>query len=247
MKVVMVAGFLALLAAQRHRVVGAIRELKLLPGSMDRVAAASARVRPLLTVELAAMKLRLGDPVFLRVLKEEQFLEVWMKPRGEPDFVHYKTYVLCRPGGVPGPRNGDQDQQLPEGFYAAARDSLRPYHRHYLAFDIGYPNEVDRHLNRPPQPVLVQGDCVGAGSLALNNPNIEELYTLVSAALDGGQKRLQVHLFPFRLTDEKMNQLQTSKSPWLEFWANLKEGYDYFEIVRRPPRISFKAGRYAFE
>lgn len=246
-KAVPVILLLGLLVALRHPVVEAIRGLSFLPGAVDRVENAAARVRPLLEVELAAMGLKLGDPLFLRVLKEEQVLEVWMGPAGERDYVHYKTYVLCRPGGEPGPRSDDRDLQLPEGFYGVRQHGLRPYHRHYLAFEIDYPNELDRYFRRPGRNVLVQGDCVGMGSLALSNPVMEELYTLAAAALQAGQDSMPVHLFPFQLTDARMNEVLASDSPLLEFWGNLKEGYDFFEIVRRPPRVTIKAGRYGFE
>ena len=33
----------------------------------------------------------------------------------------------------------------------------------------------------------------------------------------------------------------------VEFWANLKEGYDFFEIVGKPPTTKLAEGRYAFE
>ena len=48
------------------------------------------------------------------------------------------------------------------------------------------------------------------------------------------------------MTDSRMNQIQEEGSDWLEFWANLKEGYDYFEIVRKPPNTTLKDGKYVF-
>lgn len=246
-KFVVAVALLAVLFVQRHRLVEWVRQLSILPGGVDRAAAAAARVKPLLEAELESMGLKLGDPVFLRVIKEEQVIEVWMQAERGLDYVHYKTYLLCRPAGPAGPRVSGRDLQLPEGFYGVTLHSLRPWHRHYLAFEMGYPNAADRQQHRPGRAVLVQGDCVGAGSLALNNPNMEELYTLVAAALAAGQGSVFVHLFPFRLTDSRMNQELANQSPWIDFWGNLKEGYDYFEIVRQPPSPSVKAGRYGFE
>lgn len=246
-KFVVAVALLAVFFVQRHRLVEWARGLSILPGGVDRAEAAAARVTPLLKAELESMDLKLGDPVFLRVFKDEQVLEVWMQPGRGKDFVHYKTYLLCQPAGPAGPRVNGRDLQLPEGFYGVTLHSLRPWHRHYLAFEIGYPNAADRHQRRPNRTVLVQGDCVGSGSLALSNPNIEELYTLVAAALEAGQESICVNLFPFRLTDSRMNQELASQALWLEFWGNLKEGYDYFEIVRRPPSPSVKAGRYGFQ
>lgn len=241
------AALLAVLVAQRHRLVGAIREFSILPGGLDRAAAAAARVRPLLEAELAALGLKVGDAVFLRVLKEESILEVWMQAAGSKDFVHYKTYPLCQPPGELGPPSELSDPRLPEGFYGVTLPSLRPQHRQYLGFAIDYPNALDVYYRRPARAVLVQGDCVGGGALALKNPDMEEVYTLVAAALRAGHSPLLVHLFPFQLTDDRMNEVEASRSPWLHFWASLKEGYDYFEISRRPPEPTAKDGRYCFE
>jgi murein L,D-transpeptidase YafK len=54
-----------------------------------------------------------------------------------------------------------------------------------------------------------------------------------------------VHLFPFRLTDERMNR--TAGSEWEAFWKNLKEGYDAFEKTRIPPEVCVRGGLYHFD
>jgi len=247
LKLGVVLVLVAALLSQRHRVVGAIRAFSLLPGSGDRAEMAALRVAPLLEAELSVMDLKLGDPVFLRIFKEEQALEVWMKPAQDDEFQHYKTYRLCRPAGSPGPRVARGDQQAPEGFYYATLRSLRPRHRYHLGFDIGFPNAYDRHHGRSGERVFVQGACVGQGSLALANPSMEEVYTLAAAALESGQEFFRIHCFPFRMSDRRMNRVLEKPPEWLDFWANLKEGYDYFEILRRPPNTTLVQGEYFFE
>ena len=42
--------------------------------------------------------------------------------------------------------------------------------------------------------------------------------------------------YPFRMT--AANMAAHKKDKWYDFWKNLKEGYDYFEITHLPPRIA---------
>ena len=36
-------------------------------------------------------------------------------------------------------------------------------------------------------------------------------------------------------------------SEWLDFWKNLREGYDFFERERVPPEVTVEGGRYRFK
>jgi murein L,D-transpeptidase YafK len=72
---------------------------------------------------------------------------------------------------------------------------------------------------------------------------IEEIYHLVEAALRAGQQEVQVHAFPFRLSQAQL--AARAHHPCAGEWAGLKEGYDLFEATRVPPRIAVCGGRYA--
>ena len=78
----------------------------------------------------------------------------------------------------------------------------------------------------------------------MTNPVMEEIHRLATAAIDGGESHVPIHVFPFRMTDENMKT--QGKPAWNSFWANLKEGYDVFEKTKRPPRVSACDGRYTF-
>ena len=91
---------------------------------------------------------------------------------------------------------------------------------------------------------MVHGRCVSIGCYAMTNPRIEEIYTLADAALRNGQRFFRVHVFPFHMTADNLRSRRTSKS--VEFWANLKEGYDWFERMRRPPNVEVAKDRYVF-
>ena len=52
----------------------------------------------------------------------------------------------------------------------------------------------------------------------------------------GRQDRIQVHVFPFRMTLK--NLAAHAGSQWDSFWVGLKGAYDQFEQTRVPPRVS---------
>jgi murein L,D-transpeptidase YafK len=114
--------------------------------------------------------------------------------------------------------------------------------RFHLAFNIGYPNELDRANHRTGSAIMVHGDRKSIGCLAMTDEKIEEIYTLCAAAHAAGQSFFCVHLFPFRMTAERMEM--AAKSFNFAFWQDLKEGHDLFEKERIPPRILVVDGRY---
>lgn len=210
-----------------------------------RADAAAERVHPALERDLAVTGLRFGDPVFLRAFKEEKELEVFVLKTDSGNYEKFRTYRVAAGSGQLGPKLAEGDKQVPEGFYEVPPSAMNPSSRYHLAFNIGYPNPYDRALGRTGSAIMIHGDRVSIGCLAMTDEKIEEIYTLCAAAHRNGQKAFPVHLFPFRMTPERMSR--ASGSPHEAFWKNLKEGYDFFEKRKRPPRIRIHDGRYGFE
>ncbi|GAA5484805.1 murein L,D-transpeptidase family protein [Haloferula sargassicola] len=215
-----------------------------LPGP-ERARAAADRVRPGLTRDLEAQGLQFRDPVFIRAFKEERELELWVRDRESQKFVLFRTYPIAAASGKPGPKLAEGDRQVPEGFYFVSTSRLNPASKYHLAFNLGFPNEYDRMNGRTGSSIMIHGDQVSIGCLAMTDEKIEEIYTLVAAALERGQPFVRVHLFPFRMTDERMETENASE--WAGFWRNLKQGYDLFEQTRVPPQVHVVNGRYTFE
>jgi murein L,D-transpeptidase YafK len=180
-------------------------------------------------------------PIFVRIFKEESELEVW-KQRDDGRFYHFKTYPICNWSGELGPKVEQGDKQAPEGFYTISQSQLNPNSKYYLAFNIGYPNAYDRSWNRTGDALMVHGKCKSAGCYAMTDALAEEIYGLARDALRGGQESFQVHAFPFRMTQEKLDRFKKHK--WYAFWSTLKQGYDYFEVNRVPPPIQVCERRY---
>jgi murein L,D-transpeptidase YafK len=56
---------------------------------------------------------------------------------------------------------------------------------------------------------------------------------------------VRVHAFPFDMTQEALDSRKDS--PHAAFWANLKQGWDAFERMQKPPDTQVENGVYIFE
>ncbi|KUO58335.1 MAG: hypothetical protein APF80_15135 [Alphaproteobacteria bacterium BRH_c36] len=182
-----------------------------------------------------------GAPMFVRIFKEESELEVW-KARDDGRFYHYKTYPICNWSGDLGPKIQQGDKQAPEGFYTIAKHQLNPNSSFHIAFNLGYPNDYDKSLNRTGDFLMVHGKCRSAGCYAMTDALIEEIYGLARESFRNGQENFQVHAFPFRMTEANLERHK--KNQWYGFWKTLKEGYDHFEAHRIPPNVVVCQRRY---
>ncbi|WAC20207.1 murein L,D-transpeptidase [Luteolibacter sp. SL250] len=213
--------------------------------SHPRAAAAAARVRPTLERDLWEKDMRLGEQVFLRAFKEERVLEIFVKRRAAEKFELYRSYHVAGTSGSLGPKLAEGDGQVPEGFYYTGLNSLNPDSMYHLSFNIGYPNAYDRFHQRTGSHIMIHGNNISIGCLAMTDEKIEEIYTIVDAALRNGQPFVRVHVFPFRMTEERM--ARATENPNKPFWDNLREGHDLFEKSSIPPEADVEQGRYAFK
>jgi murein L,D-transpeptidase YafK len=195
---------------------------------------------PELGQRLAARGLTEGSAVLLRVFKAESELELWVE-KGDR-FELFATYPICFWSGTLGPKLREGDRQAPEGVYSVVRGQLHPAGKRPRSFDIGFPNALDAAVGRTGSNIWIHGGCGSAGCYAMTDAVMGEIYTLVERALAQGQERVQVEVFPFRMTAE--NMAMHRDSPWLTFWANLREVYDAFESAGIPPIIAMCGGRY---
>ena len=194
--------------------------------------------------ELKQHNVVVGDPVFIRIFKEEHILELWMKSENTGRYTLVKTYPICKWSGALGPKFYEGDRQAPEGFYATDLQQLNPNSQYHLSFNIGFPNAYDISKGRTGSFIMVHGDCVSEGCYAMTDRKIEEIYVLVERALIAGQREVPVHVFPFKMTNERMRY--EFASPHFEFWQNLQQGYNYFERNGIPPMWIVKDGAYDF-
>lgn len=193
-----------------------------------------------LVKRLADLNANMGDPVYIRIFKEDSLLEVWI--RSGTEYALLKNYFICAYSGALGPKEKEGDKQAPEGFYEVKKEYLNPNSKFHLSFNLGYPNLYDKAHKRTGSFLMVHGNCVSIGCYAMTDKKIEEIYALVESALKHGERFVPVHIYPFKMTKE--NMAEHSQSKWYDFWMNLKEGYDYFEAEKVPPTIKVENAVY---
>ena len=222
----------------------AMNKIKELPGK-ERAAKAAENVRPGLERDLAAVGLKFGDPVFIRAFKEEKQLDFYVRSRASQKFELFRTYLIAGASGILGPKLAEGDFQVPEGFYSVPPRAMNPDSQFHLALNIGYPNEFDLAYQRTGSFIMIHGNCVSIGCLAMTDEKIDEIYTLCDAAHNAGQHSVSVHIFPFRMTEARVRA--SAGDPNEGFWKNLREGYDWFNNNHLPPEVSVEGGKYVFK
>lgn len=172
----------------------------------------------------------LGRPVFIRIVKEKQQLELWVQ--GAKGWQIKHNYPILAMSGQLGPKTKEGDKQAPEGFYKVTKKLLNPKSRFHLAFNIGYPNAYDQSLNRTGSFIMVHGSKYSIGCFAMGDPAIEEIYTMVATALDKGQAFIPVQIYPFEMDAHRM--MTESKNAHYPFWQYLQKGWNYTQKHQKP-------------
>jgi len=204
---------------------------------------------PAIQTTLESSELALGNPVFIRIVKtkdgslKDGYLELFLKGK-DGAFQLYKSWPICTYSGELGPKLKQGDRQSPEGFYFVKPGQMNPHSSYHLSFNLGYPNAFDRSHGRTGDFLMVHGNCVSIGCYAMTDPVIEEIYTLMEKAFEKGQPFVRVHVFPFPMTDENLAKYAGNTN--IDFWKNLKDGWDWFEEKGTPPNVETANRVYTF-
>ncbi len=178
--------------------------------------------------------------LFLRVFKQEEILEVWIK-KNSSDYQLLTTYDFCKNSGQLGPKRMEGDYQIPEGFYHISH--FNPKSNFLLSLKVNYPNDSDKMLSDPINPgsnIYVHGGCQTTGCIPLTNDKIQELYLLAVEAKEEG-RNIPIHIFPTK----NFEGILDKNSEHFSFWENLKEGFDFFEENKRLLYIDIESdGKY---
>ena len=184
--------------------------------------------------------------IYLRAFKTEKVVELWAKNISDPAFVLVKKFNICEISGTIGPKRRSGDLQVPEGFYYIS--GLNPYSKYYLSMEINYPNASDSIRGvrgRLGNLIFIHGECESSGCIAITNEKISELYVYCIEAYNCGQEKIELTIFPSKLSDSTYSGLKTSYNKdkdKISLWADLKKSYDIFEKTKIPPIVKFLPG-----
>jgi murein L,D-transpeptidase YafK len=193
--------------------------------------------------QMKAKGMNKNSPVMFRLFKDEHVVEVWkQKTNGRFDMI--ANYNICAWSGTLGPKRKEGDRQAPEGYYPIKPSLLNPASQYFLAINTGYPNAYDRAHGRTGSNLMIHGACSSSGCYSITDDNVQELFSFARDAFAGGQSEIMLEALPFRMTPEKMALYTKHKD--FAFWQMLKEGYDYFELTKTPPKVGFCEKKYVF-
>lgn len=179
-----------------------------------------------------------GAPVFIRIIKEDRELELWVQDN-DGDWSVLKTYRIAGMSGKLGPKTKEGDRQAPEGFYRVTPRHLNPNSNYHLGINVGYPNPYDRALHRTGGLIMIHGSHVSIGCFAVTDSKVEEIYTLINEAFKAGVKEIPIQIYPFHMTEDRMEEEVDNEH--YEFWQHLLPGYQYTEDQEAPyPDTDFK-------
>jgi murein L,D-transpeptidase YafK len=190
--------------------------------------------------------------ILIVAYKFENEFDIYIKSKTETEYKKLKTYKICSNSGELGPKRMQGDYQVPEGYYYI--DRFNPYSNFYLSLGINYPNKSDRIKSSAKNlggDIFIHGDCVTIGCIPLTDDKIKEIYLYAINARNNGQKQIPVYIFPFKMTNEnfvKHSKNLNSESELIDFWINLKLGYDKF--IKSPRELNLtigESGNYKFQ
>jgi len=136
------------------------------------------------------------ESIALLAFKEEQHLELWIRPP-ESKWRLHKQYPFTAFSGTLGPKLREGDKQIPEGIYRI--EYLNPNSSYHLSLKIDYPNAFDRQMARRDGrtrlggDIFLHGEDVTIGCIPLGNEAIEEVFALVATA---GKEKATVLIAP---------------------------------------------------
>lgn len=190
--------------------------------------------------QFAEKKLKWGSAVFIRIYKQSNELQVWVKQNNQ--FVLFKTYAICYYSGTLGTKTKTGDGQAPEGIYKVFPQQMNPYSGYHLSFNIGYPNAFDKANGYTGSHIMVHGSCVSIGCFAMTNPIIEEIWTMMEAAFTHKQAYVNVFIFPFILTQAAIESNRKNAS--IGLWKQLLPIDNAFDQTHKIPNVIVKVKKY---
>ncbi len=193
-----------------------------------------------LRLQLTRAGFQLGDRLHLRIYKESRELEVHLLREGR--FDHFRTFRICAISGSLGPKWREGDLQAPEGVYRITRERMHPASDFHLAFNLGFPNPRDRTIGATGSNIMIHGGCASNGCFAMTDYYMEQLWVLAEAAFDAGQRAVDVHVFPFRMSEDNLRR--HAESPHRAFWSTLVPLERYFRRTGHPPLIDLDGPEY---
>ena len=160
----------------------------------------------------------------LAAFKRERELHLFAAAAAEQPMAFIRAYPILAASGALGPKLRAGDEQVPEGVYRI--DALNPNSQFHLSLRLGYPNAHDQARAREDGrtnlggDIMIHGDAVSIGCLAIGDVAAEELFVL---AADAGWQGARVILSPVDFRRAELPRGFRARVPWTRtLYADLR-------------------------
>jgi murein L,D-transpeptidase YafK len=217
----------ALLVIQRERVAVSLSYIKarLTPKATveDRLRSYENVARQRLSPALQAKGFSYPLKSFtLLAIKDASVLQLFAHDDGGRA-IHIKDYPVLAESGTLGPKLREGDGQIPEGIYKIS--FLNPNSLYHLSLRLNYPNEFDQKMAKQDGrtelggDIMIHGRNVSIGCIAIGDPGIEEVFSLVARA---GLPNVKVIIVPTDWRTKPFGKINNGPA-WLpELYAQLR-------------------------
>lgn len=147
-------------------------------------------------------------------IKKDRLLEVYAAGE-EEKFRFICAYPVLAASGTLGPKLREGDHQVPEGIYRVRE--LNPNSKFHLSIWLDYPNAFDlaraaeEGRTEPGSEIMIHGDAVSRGCLAMGDPAAEDLFVLSALT---GIENMTVILTSVDFRKESLDQLPPGAPEW---------------------------------
>lgn len=164
---------------------------------------------------------KLGNNVYLRVLKNRNQLQLWVKQKEKYKFV--RNYRIC-----------GTSKNLFEGIYQIGFGNLMQNGNNLARIGTDFPNPYNLALKKSGS-MFISARCANAPNIGLTDPDTEELYTILYKAFKNGQRIIELHIYPNELN--ALSPLTAPKGANKNLVSQLSKVFTYFESNRKLPNV----------
>jgi hypothetical protein len=79
----------------------------------------------------------------------------------------------------------------------------------------------------------------------MTDEQVADIYAIARDSFAGGQREIQLQSYPFHMTAQNMAKFRLD--PNIDFWKNLKDGSDHFEVTKNEPSVLVCGKHYVFD
>ena len=174
----------------------------------------------------------LGQPVFLRIIRNTKKLELYIADR-RGNFRFIRHYSICGRSAV--------ITQTPMGIYKIGASGLGLRNPEYLQIGVNFPNPFQ--LSRKTSGTLqIQARCNTGEAISINDTEMEELFTIIYAAMGRSQREIPLYILPFELS--AISVFSSRNDPNHRIIRQLETINSRFEATKKIPEVRIDESGY---